>query len=75
MHPDLSSHLHTDECNILIKKLEECHKNNSFGKFLGACNDFHRDVYKCLMNEREMNRKKNAEEARRRQGLKNDLSD
>ena len=32
MQPDLSSHLHTAECNFLIKLLEECRQESTFSK-------------------------------------------
>ncbi|ESO07688.1 hypothetical protein HELRODRAFT_76233 [Helobdella robusta] len=51
MHPDLSPHLHTAECNEFIQALQECHKNFPFKKFFGKCNNLDSLVGKCLVKE------------------------
>ncbi|XP_076055864.1 protein Abitram-like isoform X3 [Oratosquilla oratoria] len=51
MHPDLSKHLHSEECNRLIERLNVCHEENKFRKFLGACNDIDRELNQCLKQE------------------------
>uniref|UniRef100_A0A8C0Z5D5 Uncharacterized protein n=3 Tax=Canis lupus TaxID=9612 RepID=A0A8C0Z5D5_CANLF len=33
MHPGLSPHLHTEECNVLINLLKESHKHLSILRF------------------------------------------
>ncbi|XP_059610687.1 COX assembly mitochondrial protein 2 homolog [Phlebotomus argentipes] len=66
MHPNLSSNLHTDECNLIIEALQKCHKENPFGKFLGQCNDLDRQMHRCLRQERADNQKRNFDESRKK---------
>jgi COX assembly protein 2 len=50
MHPPLALHLHP-MCEIVIKKLEECHKEHSLTKFLGKCNQARLELDSCLTEE------------------------
>ncbi|XP_055385227.1 COX assembly mitochondrial protein 2 homolog [Condylostylus longicornis] len=63
MHPDLSPHLHTPECNRLIDLLKACHTENKFLRFVGQCNEIDRELWRCLKKEREENIRNNRRKA------------
>ncbi|XP_064456244.1 COX assembly mitochondrial protein 2 homolog [Ornithodoros turicata] len=67
MHVDLSEHLHTDECNILIRELMKCHEEQKFGKIFGACNSINTKMLKCLKEERLRKQRANYERSLERQ--------
>ena len=53
MHSPLDSHLHTAECNEFIRKLIECHEQNSkLSQLFGACEQFDIDMRRCTRAER-----------------------
>ncbi|XP_060516356.1 COX assembly mitochondrial protein 2 homolog [Cylas formicarius] len=72
MHTDLSYHLHTAECNELIKLLQQCRKDNPFRRFMGYCNTEDHRVVICLKRERLARRKKNYEESIKRKERQNE---
>lgn len=69
MHTDLSSHLHSGQCNDLIQLLQQCHDDNPFRKFFGYCNHEDAQMLRCLKQERlarrDLNRKKSEEMKKR----------
>lgn len=57
MHPNLATHLHGEECREIIAQLYNCHAENPYRKFIGACNDFKRALNRCLQKEYEVKQK------------------
>ncbi|KAL8603970.1 hypothetical protein ACOMHN_039014 [Nucella lapillus] len=76
MHPDLSHHLHTPECNAMIEALKRCHVEHSVRMYMGFCNDLERVMTKCLKQERLERRRLNRIKAKemREKVLRHDKS-
>ncbi|CAD6197406.1 unnamed protein product [Caenorhabditis auriculariae] len=71
MLPDLSPHLHTRECNILIEFLQRCHKEKPIGKLFGQCSYWDEAVWQCTKKERIWRRDNNPQYKRRVLELRN----
>lgn len=56
MHPNLATHLHSEECRDIIALLHSCHAKNPYRKYFGACNDLKRALNRCLHKEYEARR-------------------
>eukprot|EP00127_Corallochytrium_limacisporum_P003816 Clim_evm30s153 gene=Clim_evmTU30s153 len=66
MHPPLDEHLHSSECNKIIRELELCHKDNPWMQYLGVCNDIKNQLNQCLREEFLVVRDRNAAKGRRK---------
>ncbi|CAO4369935.1 unnamed protein product [Caenorhabditis nigoni] len=71
MLPDLSPHLHTKECNMLIEFLQRCHSEKPIGKMLGKCSYWDEAVWQCTKKERIWRRDNNPAYKRRIVELRN----
>ncbi|XP_041376998.1 COX assembly mitochondrial protein 2 homolog [Gigantopelta aegis] len=72
MHPDLSHHLHTERCNVLIEALMKCHEEHKVGKFFGKCNEFDSAVNRCLIKEYHARRDANRFRKRKQKAAEQD---
>lgn len=57
--------LTSSQCQEAIQDLKMCHKQRSFAKFLGACNDVKAALDKCLSDEYLVRREINAAKAKK----------
>eukprot|EP00041_Stephanoeca_diplocostata_P004138 m.41226 g.41226 ORF g.41226 m.41226 type:complete len:79 (+) comp14902_c0_seq2:122-358(+) len=65
MHTILSPHLHP-KCVVFIDAMEQCHKQSSFSKFLGSCNEAKQALDQCLAEEKRERQKLSLQQAKER---------
>jgi len=73
MHPDLSPHLHTEECNKLIKELNDCHRVHNIAQFWGKCNGICNAMLRCLKKERLAKREANYQQSLKNQEIRKQM--
>ncbi|VVC28930.1 Cytochrome c oxidase biogenesis protein Cmc1-like [Cinara cedri] len=69
MHPDLSPHLHTDECNNLTMEFKNCSSEHYLLRFVGKCDKAYDRMVHCFHLERVAKRQSNYEKAMKHQEL------
>ncbi|XP_050441530.1 COX assembly mitochondrial protein 2 homolog [Adelges cooleyi] len=67
MHPDLSPHLHTDECNNLTIEFNNCNVDHKILRFFGSCDKAYDRMVNCFHLERKAKQLQNNENALKRQ--------
>ena len=63
MHPPLVLH-RNPHCRSQILALQECHAENRFAKFVGACNVVKAELDACFRKQKEFKRTVNLAKAR-----------
>jgi len=67
MHVPLDEHLHTPECNEIIRELQRCHAEYSMARqFFGVCNQLDWAMRACTKKERLERTADNLEKAKKR---------
>ena len=62
MHPPLfRPH---PQCSDYVDMLVKCHQENTFGKFIGACNDIKAQMDHCFKAEKEEKRRANMQRSK-----------
>lgn len=57
---------HNIACNDFFMKYQDCQYEHPFRKFLGYCNDLEKQMRLCIKEQRQINREKNSQIAKRR---------